>query len=267
MNPANATEPKTAVVCLSGGMDSTSLLLRLLNQQRTVHAISFDYGQKHRLELERLQANLKYLSENNHKVDWRLIDVSSLKTMLHSSLTDDDWDVPQGHYEQDNMKETVVPNRNAIFASIAYAQALSLATKNNTDVALCLGVHSGDHAIYPDCRPEFYEAIFHAFTIGNWDAERVSMYLPYLEWDKHQILQDAQNSAANLNLDFQTVFRNTCTSYAPDASGKSHGLTGSDVERILAFHKLGTPDPLEYQLPWQQVVEEAIRLEKESAKS
>ena len=101
MNPANATEPKTVVVCLSGGMDSTSLLLRLLNQQRTVHAISFDYGQKHRLELERLQANLKYLSENNHKVDWRLIDVSSLKTMLHSSLTDDDWDVPQGHYEQD----------------------------------------------------------------------------------------------------------------------------------------------------------------------
>lgn len=247
-------------------MDSTSLLMRLLREQRTVHAISFDYGQKHRLELERLQANLKYLDANGHKVHWCLIDVSSLKNILHSALTDNDWDVPEGHYEQDNMKETVVPNRNAIFASIAYAQALSLATKHQCNVDFCLGVHSGDHAIYPDCRPEFYDAIFHAFSIGNWESERVSMYLPYLNFDKHQILQDAEKAISHLQLDFHTIFRNTCTSYAPDDSGKSHGLTGSDVERILAFHKLGKPDPIEYRLPWEQVVAEALKLEKEIAR-
>lgn len=254
-----------AVVCLSGGMDSTSLLLRLLREKRNVFGISFDYGQKHRLELERLEANLKYLADQGHSVHWKLLDVSGLKTLLHSSLTDPNWDVPKGHYEQDNMKETVVPNRNAIFASIAYAHALSIATKEKVNVDLCLGVHSGDHAIYPDCRPEFYEAIFQAFTIGNWDSERVSLYLPYLHDDKHKILQDAQHSVEQLQLNFETVFSNTCTSYSPDADGKSHGLTGSDVERILAFHKLGIPDPIDYRLPWEQVVEEALKLEKEIA--
>ena len=93
--------------------------------------------------------------------------------LFHSALTSDDIEVPEGHYEEEQMKATVVPNRNAIFASILYGYALSVALREDTDVIIALGVHSGDHAIYPDCRPEFYEAIGNAFSVGNWDLSLI----------------------------------------------------------------------------------------------
>ena len=243
-------------------MDSTSLLLRLLADGRQVSAVSFDYGQKHKIELERLAANIAYLKSSGHDVAWTTLDLSQLGKLYYSALTNDDWDVPQGHYEQDNMKATVVPNRNAIFASIAYGYALSIATRDNCEVDFCLGVHSGDHAIYPDCRPEFYEAIIKAFEIGNWDSDKVNLDLPYLHGDKFTILQDAAASIEKLDLDFDTVFANTCTSYSPDSGGRSHGETGSDVERILAFHQFGRRDPIEYTQPWETVLARAIELEQ-----
>ena len=89
------------------------------------------------------------------------------------------------------------------------------------------------------------------------------MYLPYLEADKAIILQDAVHSIESLGLDFETVFRNTCTSYLPTADGRSHGLTGSDVERILAFHEIGLVDPIDYRDPWETVLERALALEAE----
>ena len=251
------------VISLSGGLDSTSLLLHLLARGARIQGISFDYGQKHRLELERLQANLDYLRTQGHDIEWHLVDLSSIQPLLHSALTDVDWNVPEGHYENENMRATVVPNRNAIFASITYASALSIAVRSGVHCALALGVHRGDHDVYPDCRPDFYESISKAFAIGNWDSELVEWYLPYLNLDKAAILGDAVESCASLGLDFDAVFRNTCTSYAPDNEGRSHGLTGSDVERILAFHSLGRKDPLEYQQPWDDVVEQARRLERE----
>ena len=252
-----------AVICLSGGLDSTSLLLHLIARERSVYGISFDYGQKHKLELARLSANLDYLKNSGFEVQWQTIDLSSLSSLLHSALVSKDWDVPTGHYESENMKQTVVPNRNAIFASIAFAHALSISQKTGDSVEMCLGVHSGDHAIYPDCRPEFYDAIFHAFQVGNWDADSVSLFLPYLNFDKHTILQDAQASIAKLGLDFERVFANTLTSYAPDKDGRSDGLTGSDVERILAFDQLGIPDPIEYSGDWNSVLTQARALEAE----
>lgn len=251
-----------AVVCLSGGMDSTSLMLRLLAEGRRVYGLSFDYGQKHRIELERLQQNLDYLRGKDHPIDSRVLNISWLGSMFHSALTDADWQVPTGYYEQENMRQTVVPNRNAIFSSIAYGYALSIAVREDAPVDLCLGVHSGDHAIYPDCRPEFYETIFRAFSIGNWDSEKVKLCLPYINVDKVAILQDADRSIKTLGLDFDTIFRNTCTSYQPDPNGRSHGLTGSDVERILAFHRFGRPDPLTYLEPWEDVVKKALKMEK-----
>ncbi len=251
-----------AVVCLSGGLDSTSLLLHLLNQQRPVYGLSFDYGQKHKVELERLVCNLDYLRGCGLEVDWRLIDLSDLSQLLHSSLTDADWQVPVGHYESTNMLQTVVPNRNAIFASIAFAHALSLAQRLDCHCNLSLGVHSGDHAIYPDCRPEFYQSIFAAFQLGNWDADQVSLYLPYLNGSKVEILQDALRSVEQLGVDFATVFGNTMTSYDPKTDGRSPGTTGSDIERILAFHQLGLQDPIEYTQPWDVVVEQALRIKK-----
>jgi 7-cyano-7-deazaguanine synthase len=256
-------QPKTAVVCLSGGMDSTALLMRLLAEGRKVYGISFDYGQKHRVELDRLKLNLTYLKQNDIQLDWQLMDLSGLGKLLHSALTDSNWTVPTGHYEHENMKQTVVPNRNAIFASISYSYALSLAIRKNANVDFCLGVHSGDHAIYPDCRPEFYEAVFHAFKIGNWDSEKVHLHLPFLNGDKLSILQDSAVAIEKLGLDFDQVFANTITSYQPDAKGRSHGLTGSDVERVLAFHKFGVKDPIEYVKPWDEVVAQALKLERE----
>lgn len=257
------SESIPAVICLSGGLDSTSLLLHLIASGRQIYGLSFDYGQKHKLELTRLQANLEYLGKAGFSIQWQVIDLSSLSTLLYSALVSDDWEVPSGHYESENMKQTVVPNRNAIFASIAFAYALSISQKSNTRVEICLGVHSGDHAIYPDCRPEFYDAIFLAFQIGNWDSELVSLYLPYLKYDKFKILQDAKNSIAKLGLDFNQVFANTLTSYAPDSDGKSAGLTGSDVERILAFDQLGVPDPIEYLSDWKTMVQQARALESD----
>lgn len=250
----------TSVVCLSGGMDSTSVLVHLLAAGKKVFGISFDYGQKHRVELDRLQANLKYLADEGLRVDWKLLDVSTLGQLFHSALTDPNWTIPEGHYEQENMKQTVVPNRNAIFASIAYGYALSLANRLKQPVEFCLGVHGGDHAIYPDCRSEFYDALIKAFELGNWHEDRVQMYLPYLEGDKLTILKDAAQSIDTLGLEFETIFRNTCTSYMPDSEGRSHGLTGSDVERIMAFHEFGKPDPVDYQQPWETVVQQALKL-------
>lgn len=255
--------PRPAVICLSGGLDSTSLLLKLIAERRKVYGICFDYGQKHRLELTRLQANIEYLRENDLEMTCETIELSKLGDLFHSALTDSNWQVPKGHYEQENMRQTVVPNRNAIFASIAYGYALSIAIQDDNEVDLSLGVHSGDHAIYPDCRPEFYQSIFHAFSIGNWDSEKVHLNLPYISGDKHTILQDAAESIEKLGLDFDTIFRNTCTSYQPDASGRSHGLTGSDVERILAFHQFGRRDPIDYVDSWEVVVEKALELEEQ----
>ena len=245
-------------------MDSTSLLLHLLARDCHVFGISFDYGQKHRLELERLQANLKYLGQNGFEISWDLIDVSGIGKIFRSALLNEDWDVPLGHYELEQMKQTVVPNRNAIFSAIAYGYALSISQKESHEVDVCLGVHSGDHAIYPDCRPEFYAAIYEAFAIGNWESDQIGLYLPYLEFEKYDILKDAQESVSKLDLDFQTIFTNTLTSYQPTDDGLSHGMTGSDVERILAFHKLGIPDPLDYKKPWEQVLETALEFQREN---
>ena len=116
-----------AVMAFSGGMDSTSLLMRLLADGYTVDCLSYEYGQKHSLELERAKQNIAYLAENGFHVTHRIVDLSSAMNLFHSSLIVGGADVPEGHYEEDAMKSTVVPNRNAIFSSILYGYALSIA--------------------------------------------------------------------------------------------------------------------------------------------
>jgi 7-cyano-7-deazaguanine synthase len=248
-----------AVMALSGGMDSTGLLIRLLADGYKVSCISYEYGQKHNIELERAQQNIHYLSKMGHDVEHKIADLSSAMGLFHSALTSDDIEIPEGHYEEEQMKATVVPNRNAIFSSIVYGYALSVAMKEETDVKIALGVHSGDHAIYPDCRPEFYESLQESFAIGNWDSERVSFHLPYIDGDKETILRDALIACQKLNLDFDTVFANTNTSYNPDSKGRSSGTSGADIERILAFHAIGRKDPVEYVTSWEVVLENALK--------
>ena len=255
-----------AVMALSGGMDSTGLLMRLLADGYKVSCLSYDYGQKHGIELDRAKANIAYLAANGIEVEHRVADLSSAMGIFHSALTTEGYDVPEGHYEEEQMKQTVVPNRNAIFASILYGYALSVALREETDVVIALGVHSGDHAIYPDCRPEFYDAISRAFEVGNWDSEKVSFHLPYIEGDKEFILRDAEDALYTLNLDFDTVFANTNTSYNPDSQGRSSGRSGADVERILAFHAIGRKDPVAYTESWESVLANAIQSEQEMMK-
>ena len=256
-----------ALMSLSGGMDSTALLMRMLADGYDVTCITYDYGQKHSVEIERAKANIAYLLEQGINVGHIVIDLNSAMGSLNSALTTDGIDVPEGHYESEQMKQTVVPNRNAIFTSIMYGHALSISESEKTDVVIALGVHSGDHEIYPDCRPEFYESLEGAFSIGNWGSERVSLHLPYISGDKSTILVDANDSISSLGLDFDIVFRNTNTSYNPDDSGRSSGKSGADVERILAFHSIGRKDPVQYIEGWDSALSGAQSAQREHEES
>ena len=238
---------KNVVVSLSGGMDSSTLLLRCLSEYDNVTALSFDYGQKHRVELERAQSLVDYLKENGHNVTYQVIKLDGLVNLLNSNLVEGGDDVPEGHYEEKNMVATVVPNRNKIFASLTQAVALSAANANGNDTDIALGIHAGDHAVYPDCRQEFRDADDAAFRIGNWDAEKVGYFTPYLNTDKLGILKDGEVLVDELGIEFDEVYKRTNTSYKPYPSGNSDYKSASSVERIEAFINLGRRDPVQYE--------------------
>ena len=238
---------KHCVISLSGGMDSSTLLLRALKDYDTCTAISFDYGQKHRVELERAQSLIDYLASKGHKVNYRQIQLNGLVDLLDSALVTGGKDVPEGHYEQDNMKETVVPNRNKMFASIAQAVALSVSNRTGEQCDIALGVHAGDFEVYPDCRQEFRDADDKAFREGNWNAEKVGYYTPYIKGNKFTILQDGEKLVEELGLSFDEVYKRTNTSYKPYPSGNSDYKSASSVERIEAFIELGRRDPVQYE--------------------
>ena len=278
---------KHVVVSLSGGMDSSTLLLRCLKEYDTCTAISFDYGQKHRVELERAQSLVDYINDmgerynNILEINYRQIQLNGLVDLLDSALVTGGEDVPEGHYAEENMKATVVPNRNKIFASITQAIALSISNKTGEQCDIAMGIHAGDHSIYPDCRQEFRDADDHAFRMGNWDAENVGYFTPYLEGDKFTILQDGEMLCEELGLEFDEVYSRTMTSYKPiylnlafvnnedeivDCSDWfSDYKSASSVERVEAFIKLGRKDPVSYAdgegpVTWEHVVEEVTKV-------
>jgi 7-cyano-7-deazaguanine synthase len=254
---------KQAVLSLSGGMDSSTLLLHLLAEGYEVTALSFDYGQKHSVELERAKSLVDYLNQELRpqgysKINYQVIKLDGLSQLLNSALVTGGDEVPEGHYAEENMKATVVPNRNKIFSSIIQSVALSIATQKDTTCAIAMGIHSGDHAIYPDCRQEFRDIDFEAFKSGNWESERVEMYTPYLDGDKFTILEDGEKCCNQLNIDFNAVYKRTNTSYKPiqhivydqydnpSPEWFSDYKSASSVERVEAFIKLGKPDPVSY---------------------
>ena len=265
---------KFAVLSLSGGLDSSTLLIHLLSKGFQVQCLSFDYGQKHKVELEKASELVRYINRVQKNLPevrdkWfpsikhQIIKLDGLSQLLNSSLVEGGSEVPEGHYEDKNMKATVVPNRNMIFSSIAQSVALSIASKNNSKCIIALGLHSGDHCVYPDTTEEFRKSCLETFRIGNWESYLVDYYTPYMEGNKFTILEDGLKCCEQLGLDFNEIYKRTNTSYKPifieypipgkkNPDGSPYGTWYSDfksassVERIEAFLKLGKKDPVSY---------------------
>lgn len=216
---------KKAIVIYSGGMDSFTALHKAIKTNDEVAAISFNYGQRHKKELEYASRVCEELG-----LEHRIVDLSAINPLLAGSALTDDISVPEGHYEEVSMKQTVVPNRNMIMLSIAVGYAVSVEAQS-----VYFGAHSGDHAIYPDCRTEFVEAMNAVCAIANYQA--VEIRAPYLHKNKIDILADG----IELGLDYAQTW--TCYNGREKACGKC----GSCQERLEAFELNGIKDPLAYE--------------------
>jgi 7-cyano-7-deazaguanine synthase len=249
---------KHVVLSLSGGLDSSSLLLKLLKDGYEVTALSFDIGQKHKVELERASELVSFLNLKlpSQFIKHQIIKLDGLSELLVSGLINNDsMELKTGHYAHENALTTVVPNRNSIFAAIVYAVALSVVKRTGESCKIALGTHMGDFdnktnsGIYPDCSEEFRVALEHAFKIGNWDSDKVDYYAPYNITDKTGVLEDGIDSCKYFNLDYKEIYSKTNTSYAPiqmSTGWLSDYKSGSSIERIESFIKLGLEDPLQY---------------------
>ncbi len=233
-----------AILSLSGGLDSTALLLHLIHKGYDTHTISYYYGQKNKVELDGLARILHYLEYKDLPIRNQRVDLSSVFGTFNSSLTSSDIDVPTGTTDESKMKMNFVPNRNAIFSSVLYGFAVSIAKDSDTKVDVCLGVHAGDgNIIPPDCTPKFYEKLEDAFKIGNVNTENINYYLPYVNKKKYEIIKDAKNICDELSLDFKYIFENSISCYTGDGCGKC----GACTDRILAFEKAGIEDVTKYK--------------------
>jgi len=215
----------TVVVIYSGGMDSFTLLHLARARGYQVHGLSFNYGQRHVRELDCARQVCADLGIPHKEIDIRAMS----EVMSGSSLTSD-IDVPEGHYEEASMKATVVPNRNMILLSLATGYAVTVGAS-----AVWFGAHGGDHAIYPDCRPEFVEKMDAVCRVANY--EPVGIEAPFIRMDKGEILAEG----LKLGLDYGQTW--TCY----NGRDKACGRCGSCVERLEAFAANGVTDPLDYE--------------------
>ena len=219
---------KTLVIC-SGGLDSVSLAYSVASRGELSRLVSFDYGQRHRKELD-----YAALCAERLKVPHHIIDMRPIGAALTGSALTDDIDVPDGHYAEETMRITVVPNRNAIMLTIAYGIAAA-----RGDTAVATAVHGGDHFIYPDCRPGFTEGFDKMQRAALEGYADVALSTPFV----HRSKADIVTEGARVN----TPFAETWSCYK---GGAHHcGRCGTCVERREAFHLAGIEDPTTYEDP------------------
>lgn len=226
---------RTIVVC-SGGIDSVSLAHRVAAERDLVGLLSFDYGQRHRKELE-----FAALCAVRLRVPHQVIDLRDVGRNLSGSALTDDVTVPDGHYAEETMRITVVPNRNAIMLAVAFG----VASARGAD-AIATAVHGGDHFIYPDCRPGFIDAFQTMQTLALDGYANITLLAPYVNEPKSAIVTDG--------FKYGTPFEQTWSCYK---GGEKHcGRCGTCVERLEAFDLAGVSDPTEYEDPdfWRVAV-------------
>lgn len=216
---------RKVVVILSGGMDSATLLARELHVGHTVAALSVNYGQRHSRELG---AAVRLC--HHYNIPHTIVDMTGLSGVMRgSSQTDPSVAVPEGHYAEPSMKQTVVPNRNMLLIATAAAHCISIGYDE-----VVYGAHAGDHAIYPDCRPEFVSQMERALRWCHYTPVRLRA--PFLAMDKGDI--------ATLGQQLGVPYQYTWTCYK--GGDEACGACGACRERLEAFEKAGVADPLVY---------------------
>jgi 7-cyano-7-deazaguanine synthase len=214
------------VVVFSGGLDSTTLLYHLKDARHELIALAVNYGQRHSRELDCARAICHGLG-----VDLKTLDLTGISQIFGSNrLSDADAEIPEGSYQPDSMQQTTVPNRNMILLSIASGWAIS-----NDCQAVAFGAHSGEYTPYPDCRPEFAEAMDKAAQLCDWKPLRI--LAPFVEWTKADIVR----RGAELGVPFDLTW--SCY-----VGGDRHcGRCGTCLDRQNAFQQSGVNDPTEYE--------------------
>lgn len=221
-------ERKTAVAIVSGGMDSVTLVYLMVSQGYDLSILAFDYGQRHKKELGYAEHCAKSLGSN-----FEVVDLSGVGRLLSGSALTDDIDVPHGHYAEETMAVTVVPNRNAIMLSVAYGAAVARGAE-----VVAAAMHAGDHYVYPDCRPAFVEAFdrMERLAVEGFGYENLCLYAPFVHKTKAEIVE----IGAGLGVPYE----HTWSCYE---GGEAHcGLCGTCNERKEAFELAGVPDPTVY---------------------
>ncbi len=215
------------IAVVSGGIDSVTLAYKLKAERHELQMISFDYGQRHRKELDFAKRAASAL-----RVDWHPINLAAAgvgEILSGSALTDREVAVPKGHYAADNMSVTIVPNRNAILLAIAFGLAVS-----SSSDAVAFAVHSGDHPVYPDCRPEFIASFEKMELLATERA--ITLLAPFVGGTKTEIVA--------LGAKLGVPFHETWSCYLGEAV--HCGACGTCHERREAFQLAGVPDPTEY---------------------
>jgi 7-cyano-7-deazaguanine synthase len=241
---------KKAVVALSGGLDSAMLTTSLLLEGYEVRAYAFDYGQRHRIELNKASELSGLLCLRGFPVEFQKINLvdcfSESTSALHSKSQKT---IPTGTYKEGTISSTAVENRNVIFSSILYGKALSWANQTGDHVEVCLGIHKGDSVQYPDTTEESRQACEYAYRISNFGSDKVSYYAPFVEFTKGELLGKTYSLMKAFGLkdwEIEGIFRKTHSCYSPNEKGESCGQCSTCIDRLQAFEENSLTDFIKY---------------------